>query len=212
MVGIIYLYIKTHNETGLKYLGMTRQDPHTYMGSGKRWKRHLKKHGNDVHTEILFQSTNLEDIKHRGLELSDRWNIVESDEFANLVPEQGSGGWINDQTGKKWKVKDSSKMGKSFRELSSSQREKIVERTRGRHNYQSKWNINTPWGQFYTWRDAVETAKRLRDNGRKDVVTDIATLRKYCSEDLVLNPKGRRTFPKWRGRSTREIGFDIQSR
>jgi hypothetical protein len=40
----IYLYVKTHNNTGMKYLGKTtKPDPHKYPGSGKRWTRHLKK-------------------------------------------------------------------------------------------------------------------------------------------------------------------------
>ena len=42
---MIYLYVKTHNKTGLKYLGKTEQDPFVYLGSGKRWLNHLNKHG-----------------------------------------------------------------------------------------------------------------------------------------------------------------------
>ena len=43
---IIYLYLKTHNKTGLKYLGQTSNpDPHRYAGSGTYWKRHLGVHG-----------------------------------------------------------------------------------------------------------------------------------------------------------------------
>jgi hypothetical protein len=35
---IYYLYVKTHNITGLKYLGYTsRKNPHKYTGSGTRW-------------------------------------------------------------------------------------------------------------------------------------------------------------------------------
>lgn len=28
------LYLKTHNKTGMKYLGQTKQDPFEYRGSG----------------------------------------------------------------------------------------------------------------------------------------------------------------------------------
>ncbi len=50
----IYLYVKTHNVTGLKYLGKTsRTNPHEYQGSGIYWRSHLKKHGKDCSTEIL---------------------------------------------------------------------------------------------------------------------------------------------------------------
>lgn len=51
---IIYLYLKTHNTTGLKYLGKTVKDPSTYKGSGLHWTRHLAKHGNDVNTEAIL--------------------------------------------------------------------------------------------------------------------------------------------------------------
>ena len=38
---MIYLYKKTHNKTGLKYLGKTiSKDPYTYSGSGVYWTRH----------------------------------------------------------------------------------------------------------------------------------------------------------------------------
>ena len=62
----IYLYVKTHNITGLKYLGKTiNPDPHSYKGSGTIWLRHIKKHGYDVTTEILKECSNNEEIKHR---------------------------------------------------------------------------------------------------------------------------------------------------
>ena len=51
------LMIKTHNLTGLKYLCITkRANWQDYLGSGTRWNRHLKKHGNDISTELLFES------------------------------------------------------------------------------------------------------------------------------------------------------------
>jgi len=88
----IYLYLKTHNKTGLKYLGKTVQNPYEYCGSGLVWIRHLKKHGNDVTTEILFETTDIEEFKKVSLEYSEKWEIVESKEFANLMVEQGAGG------------------------------------------------------------------------------------------------------------------------
>lgn len=91
---MIYLYVKTHNKTGLKYLGKTKsKDPHIYRGSGKLWTNHIKKHGYDVTTEILFQSESNEEIKQQGLYYSKLWNIVESKEWANLKEESGDGGF-----------------------------------------------------------------------------------------------------------------------
>lgn len=89
---MIYLYIKTHNITGLKYLGKTVQDPYTYKGSGKRWLNHLKKHGNNVTTEIIGQFTTIEELKQVSIPLSENLNIVDSKQWANLRPESGDGG------------------------------------------------------------------------------------------------------------------------
>ena len=88
----IYLYLKTHNKTGYKYLGKTISDPYTYKGSGLLWKRHIKKHGYDVTTEILFSSDDKEEFKKVATKFSQDFNIVESKEFANLCPEEGQGG------------------------------------------------------------------------------------------------------------------------
>jgi hypothetical protein len=92
MSNIIYLYLKTHNKTGLKYLGKTVQNPYEYRGSGLFWNRHLDEHGDDVTTEILFETEEMEKFKQVALEYSEKWNIVESKKFANLVNEQGDGG------------------------------------------------------------------------------------------------------------------------
>jgi hypothetical protein len=56
------------------------------------WKRHIKKHGYDVTTKVLFQTENVDLLKEKGLYYSNLWNIVESNEFANLAPECGDGG------------------------------------------------------------------------------------------------------------------------
>ena len=88
----IYLYKKTHNKTGLQYLGKTEKDPFTYCGSGTRWLTHLEKHGTDLHTEIIKECATKEEMTHWGSYYSELWNIVESDEWANLRPETGDGG------------------------------------------------------------------------------------------------------------------------
>lgn len=51
------LMAKTHNVTGLKYLSITKRENWIdYPDSGIRWKNHIARHGNDVSTEILFES------------------------------------------------------------------------------------------------------------------------------------------------------------
>lgn len=91
---MFHLYVKTHNITGLKYLGKTTQDPYRYVGSGIRWKRHLNKYGYDVHTHVLGSYETVEELKSKGLLYSEIYNIVESNDWANLVPEDGHGGSV----------------------------------------------------------------------------------------------------------------------
>jgi hypothetical protein len=90
----IYLYKKTHRNTGLNYLGKTTQDPFKYKGSGTIWVRHIKKHGNDVDTVILKECATNEEVKSWGLYYSNLWNVVESKEWANIKPEEGEGGSV----------------------------------------------------------------------------------------------------------------------
>ncbi len=89
---MFYLYIKTHNKTGLKYLGKTnRDDYHVYPGSGVRWKRHLAKHGYDYATTILLVTDNKEELRETGLFFSKLFNVVKSKEWANFQDEKGDG-------------------------------------------------------------------------------------------------------------------------
>jgi hypothetical protein len=93
-MNIYYLYQKTHNLTGLKYLGQTqKKDPYMYTGSGKYWRLHLSKHGYDVTTEILRECESMQEIEEWGKYYSILWNVVQSNEWANLKPESGGHGW-----------------------------------------------------------------------------------------------------------------------
>lgn len=100
---LIYLYIKTHNITGLKYFGKTtKKDPHKYTGSGKYWKRHLKKHGNNYSTEIVGSFDNELECEQIALNFSKLYNIVESEEWANLQEENGITGAPKGHAGHKF--------------------------------------------------------------------------------------------------------------
>lgn len=106
---MIYLYLKVHNETGLKYLGKTTQDPYKYKGSGKYWKRHIKIHGTNISTRILRKSNNSEHIKQWGLIYSHLFNIIEDNKFANLKLEEGDGGCLSHTTETKIKISNTLK-------------------------------------------------------------------------------------------------------
>jgi hypothetical protein len=93
----IYLLVKTHRVTGLKYLCQTKQDPKKYKGSGTDWRDHVKKFGNNVDTEIIKVCVDKCDLKYWGRYYSTLWNVVTaSDDFgnkiwANAIPETGGG-------------------------------------------------------------------------------------------------------------------------
>ena len=90
---IYYLYVKIHNKTGLKYLGQTtREDPIKYFGSGVTWVKHLKEYGYDIYTILLHKSEEKTEIANYGRFLSEYWNIVDSDNWANMIPETCGGG------------------------------------------------------------------------------------------------------------------------
>ena len=89
----IYLYVKTHRKTGLKYLGKTTStDPHAYHGSGGLWKAHLKEHGADYDTKIIQECQTNQELSKWGRYYSNLWNVVEDSGWANQIPETGGGG------------------------------------------------------------------------------------------------------------------------
>ena len=87
-----YLYIKTHNKTGLKYFGKTTKDPYSFSGSGTVWTNHLKKHGTDVTTEVFGYFLEKSECMKAAIEFSVQNSIVESNEWANLRLETLDGG------------------------------------------------------------------------------------------------------------------------
>ena len=85
---------------------MTKQKNHIkYNGSGKYWLKHLKIHGEDISTEIILETENHTEIKDQGRYYSELWDVVNSPQWANLRPEEGTGGdtvsnkfWITNES------------------------------------------------------------------------------------------------------------------
>ena len=88
------LLVFTHKVTGLKYFCKTTRihEMHYYRGSGLYWERHLKKHGKDVDVDVLGFYFKREACMKAALEFSKNNNIAESDEWANLIFENGIDG------------------------------------------------------------------------------------------------------------------------
>lgn len=120
----IYLYKKTHTVTGLQYLGKTvSKDPYSYTGSGVYWKNHLEKHGYTFTTEILKECQSEQELITWGKYYSKLWNVVESNNWANLTEEAGPGGI--------WSQESKQKLSKTKKEeLSKLSKEEIVARVR----------------------------------------------------------------------------------
>lgn len=100
----VHLYVKTHNVTGLKYFGRTIKDPLKYKGSGLHWLRHLKKHGDDVSTEVIGVYSDSERLHSVALAFSIDNSIVTSTLWANLIVETGYAGidgWVPDESYRK---------------------------------------------------------------------------------------------------------------
>lgn len=90
---MIYLYVKTHNETGLKYFGRTYKNPFKYKGSGVYWKAHLKKHGDNVTTEVVGEFDSLELATEFAIKFSKENDIINSPLWANLIEENAIDGY-----------------------------------------------------------------------------------------------------------------------
>lgn len=90
-----YLYIKQHTITGKLYFGKTydKRGPVEYPGSGTHWKNHCKKHGKEYVATLwyyLFESK--DEIMEFALKFSEEMDIVKSDQWLNLKPENGIDG------------------------------------------------------------------------------------------------------------------------
>ena len=134
------------------------------------------------------------------------WIEVLSPEY-NMT-KGGDGGFIHSQLGKKWKIKNTCNMRKP-----KTVTDKVLEgrkKVSGGLNYQSKYVIHTPWGEFQTWLEACNSAKELRKSGNKLVIVNSKTLKQYCLHDIILNKEGRRTPSSWRGKSTKNLGFFVK--
>lgn len=88
---MITLMIQQHNKTGLKYFHKSATRGTEYKGSGKRWKNHLKKHGDDV-TTIWSGQFSEDEVEEFALFVSEEFDIVNSEEWANMIPENGFDG------------------------------------------------------------------------------------------------------------------------
>lgn len=185
-----YLYVKT-SPFGLKYLGKTTKNPYIYNGSGKIWKRHLKKHNlsyTDIKTEIVLETNDVLELIRVGNELSMEHNIVKSNEWANLRIENGDGGDTSkfiDYTNPNFHEQS---RGKHLNTFSSEEDKKriIAERTSKIDYYNPerlrKIKENTNWVK---WKESVKKRKIDYVNMRRNVVNKKAILQLDLDNNVV---------------------------
>ncbi|MGA0277417.1 MAG: NUMOD1 domain-containing DNA-binding protein [Candidatus Kariarchaeum pelagius] len=157
-----FLYVKT-SPKGLKYLGKTTKDPYKYMGSGKIWKRHIKKHNltkDDIITEILLKTDDEGRLIEEGLIYSDKFNVVESDEWANLRSENGDGGDTSkfiDYNKPGYRDSRSSKhLNEWLKNVSDDERKRILRERISKVDFAErdrKTKENTDWD---SWRESIK--------------------------------------------------------
>jgi hypothetical protein len=160
-----YLYIKT-SPFGLKYLGKTSKNPFTYLGSGKIWKRHIKKHNlttDNIKTEIVFETTDVEKLIKKGIELSILYDVVKSKEWANLREESGDGGDTSnfiDFTNPVFHNSNRSKhLNDWLNDVTEEDRKKILRDRISKVDFKErdrKTKENTDWD---SWRESIKNRK-----------------------------------------------------
>ena len=116
-----YLYVKTHNITGLKYFGKTTGDPFKYRGSGIYWLRHLKEHGYDVRTDVIGYYMLQEECMSTATQFSKDNDIV------NAVNENNKKIWANQiiENGIAWSLLLGKKLARFMWKYSLNARYKI---------------------------------------------------------------------------------------
>lgn len=159
---IYFLYLKTHNITGLRYLGQTKQNPFVYRGSGSKWKAHLRKYGNDVTTEILFQTQSKDEMVSFGKYYSKVWNVVTAMDdygnkiYANMIPETGGG-----PVGEKGHIKDTAWRKKISLSVKNSPTAKCNNQT-GEQNYM--YNVRGKDHHRYGIKHTQDSKRRISSN------------------------------------------------
>jgi hypothetical protein len=192
--------IKTHNNTKLKYLCKkttnNRDSCFTYNGSGKYWKKHLKIHGVDITTEIIEECDTKEDLVEKGIYWSNKFNIVESEDWANLVVERGDGGPT--MSGRKISAEQRDKQLAAIKKFwTNVTPEYMKKRSAINSTSHEKYKYFTPAGIF------TNAFKAAKANNCSNV-----TIINRCVYFTDTKINSRRYWKLgWRGKTWRELGW-----
>lgn len=196
-----YLMIKEHNDTGLKYLCKTFTDNeahcYKYKGSGVYWKRHMKVHGRNIKTTIVDSCETIEEFKIIGKYWSDKYNIVESDEWANLIAETGDGGptMLGRQISPAQKIKQGKAISKAYHDSSDEYK---AQRAKSNSKSHEQYKFTTPAGIF------TNSFKAAKANECSNV-----TIFNRCRDNK--KPISARCYSRngWLGKTWEELGWSM---
>lgn len=184
----LYLYVK-ENPLGLKYLGVTVRNPYKYGGSGYYWRNHNRKHcfsSSDMKTTILLETYSFEELKKAGLYYSELWNIVKSDEWANLKVEEGDIGTIgripSEETRKK--ISEANKGRRASKKAAEVLRRLNLGKTGFKHSEESKKKMSeSAVGRKHT----EETKQKISDKNKgRDASYNYKKVYQYSLEGIFI--------------------------
>jgi hypothetical protein len=199
--------IKTHNKTGLKYLCKTSTDdpnkPFKYFGSGKHWKRHLKKHGYLITTQILCICETREELIEKGIFYSRLYNVVKSKKYANMIEERGDGGPT--MLGRKITTAQNKRKSIALQKFHANKTEKynVIRNQINSLSHALVDNIIyiTPAGEFLTCTEASILNKLSSSSIKKHC------LRGYKNDIIDSRCMGRALYMK---KTWKDIGYDLR--
>jgi hypothetical protein len=172
-MNIYYLYIKTHNITGLKYLGQTSSNnPYIYNGSGLDWKNHIKKFGNNISTEIIAECKSKSELNFLGRFYSNYYKVTSAvDDYgnriwANRIPETGGGASPTEQTREKLRQ---SQLGRKKPPRTKEHTENLSKSCKGIPKPRSKEH-QTAWTEssIKNWCNNTERKKKVSELGKSN--------------------------------------------
>ena len=197
-----YLYVKTHNVTGLKYFGKTTGDPFSYRGSGKYWLEHLKIHGNDVSTNVIGFFENKDECVTTALSFSNNHNIVyavnedNKKTWANQIVENGIDGgaarYGQHSAETKKKISDA-QIGKNIsdetrRKIKKARKMQDMSHMKKPKSVEQKLKISQSLtGRTRSPESIKKTADKLRGRPRPDVADRLRGVKK--SPETIVKMK-----------------------
>lgn len=180
-----FIYITTNLVNGKRYLGQRRftKGWQKYLGSGKVFKDALKKHGKEnFHRDIIYICYSEEELNETEYQISVFLNVVESDNWYNLVYGGGSTrGWKHSTTSKekmsksksgKYRGENNPMYGKNpFANKTEKEmltiNEKKSKALSGKNNPMYGIHLNGELNPFYHKHHTEETKNKLSQKAKK---------------------------------------------